>query len=56
MQMQEQQAELEARLQQKQLEVMQAADQFQPVISNLEKVCVMFAVQLMGYKLMYCVS
>ena len=56
MQMQEQQAELEASLQQKQLEVMQAADQFQPVITNLEKVCVMFTVQFMGYKLMSCVS
>jgi len=56
MQMQEQQAELEASLQQKQLEVMQAADQFQPVITNLEKVCVMFSVHFMGYKLMCCVS
>lgn len=55
-QMQEQQAGLEASLQQKQLEVMQAADQFQPVITNLEKVCVMFAVQFMGYSLMSCVS
>ncbi|KAA6426727.1 MAG: hypothetical protein FRX49_03052 [Trebouxia sp. A1-2] len=36
-QMQEQRAELEASLQQKQLEVMQAADQFQPVTTNLEK-------------------
>ncbi len=48
MQMQEQQAELEASLQQKQLEVMQAADQFQPVITNLEKVCVMFGCSLYG--------
>ena len=38
MQMQEQQAVLEAGLQQKQLEVVQAAEQFQPVIANLEKV------------------
>ncbi len=56
MQMQEQQAELQASLQQKQLEVMQAADQFQPVISNLEKVRVTFAVHFMRYKLLYCVS
>lgn len=56
MQMQEQRAELEASLQQKQLEVMQAADQFQPVTTNLEKVCVMFAVQFMEYNVMSCVS
>ena len=48
MQMQEQQAELEASLQQKQLEVMQAADQFQPVISNLEKVRVMLLFSYWG--------
>lgn len=36
--MQEQQAELEARLQHKQLEVMKAAEQFRPVMANLEKV------------------
>ena len=36
--MQEQQAELEARLQDKQLQVVKAAEQFQPVMANLEKV------------------
>lgn len=41
MQMQEQQAELEASLQQKQLEIVQAAERFQPVIANLEKVCIL---------------
>ena len=38
MQMQEQQAELEASLQEKQLQVVKAAEQFQPVMANLEKV------------------
>ena len=36
--MQEQQAELEARLQHKQLQLVRAAEQFQPVMANLEKV------------------
>ena len=36
--MQEQQADIEISLQQKQLEVVQAANEFQPVIANLEKV------------------
>lgn len=37
--MQEQQAELEAQLQHKQVEVTKAAEQFRPVMANLEKVC-----------------
>ena len=36
--MQEQQAEIEARLQHKQLQVVRAAEQFKPVMANLEKV------------------
>ena len=36
--MQEQQAELEARLQHKQLQLVKAAEQFQAVMANLEKV------------------
>ena len=38
MQMQQQQAELESSLQQKQLQVSTAAELYQPIIANLEKV------------------
>ena len=38
MQMQNHQAELSSSLQHKQLQVVQAAEQFQPIVSNLEKV------------------
>ena len=37
--MQQEQAELEARLQHKQLQVVTAAQQFRPVMANLDKVC-----------------
>lgn len=40
--MQEQQAELGARLQDKQLQVVKAAEQFQPVMANLDKVWRLF--------------
>ena len=40
--MQEQQAELGARLQDKQLQVVKAAEQFRPVMANLEKVWRLF--------------